>query len=219
LQALIDRAGVGGHPPSGANLEARAYEENLTISSMKRRLHRKTEVVPPGRVLPQSHSPHRVKGRSVGRPSTLAAALALALLAVPSVSAEEEKERGLNPSHEGYPLYQRLCASCHGLRADGKGPRAAVTDPPPADLTRLAAARGEAPRLDELTRIIDGRRTLRAHGEGPMPVWGEELVAGVADPAMREQARIRLIQSLAEYVLSIQAPGDEPEAGEGPTPP
>lgn len=151
--------------------------------------------------------------------SKLAAALAPALLLALSASGGDEEERGRNPSHEGYPLYQRFCASCHGIRADGKGARAAVTSPPPTDLTRLAAARGRAPRLEELTRIIDGRRTVRAHGEGPMPVWGEELAADVSDPTMREQARIRLTQSLAEYVLSIQAPPDGPEGSGSPAPP
>ncbi len=155
----------------------------------------------------------------MSRRSPLATALAGLLLAALPGSAQEAEERGRNPSHEGYPLYQRFCAACHGLRADGKGPRAVVTSPPPADLTRLAAAPGEAPRLDALTRVIDGRRTIRAHGEGPMPVWGEDLVADVPDPAMREQARIRLIQSLAEYVLSIQEPRDAPEPDEAATPP
>jgi mono/diheme cytochrome c family protein len=138
--------------------------------------------------------------------------LLLALLAALPASAAEQPERGPNPGHEGYPLYQRFCASCHGVHADGRGPRAAAMSPPPADLRHLAAARGRALSLDEITRVIDGRRTVRAHGEGPMPVWGEELVADVPDPEMREKARIRLVQSLAEYVLSIQLPADTPEA-------
>lgn len=121
-----------------------------------------------------------------------------------AAAAPADEERGPNPDHEGYALYQRLCAECHGVRADGKGVRAPVLHPPPPDLRHLAASRGAPLRLDELTRVIDGRRTIRAHGEGPMPVWGKEIASGVEDPVMREQARIRLIQSLAEYILSIQ---------------
>ena len=34
--------------------------------------------------------------------------------------------------------------------------------------------------------------------------WGEKLAADVPDWHAREEARIRLIQSLAEYLLSIQ---------------
>lgn len=141
--------------------------------------------------------------------------LLLVLLGALSASADEATPQGPNPGHEGYALYQRFCASCHGVHADGKGPRAAAMSPPPADLRHLASAPGGAPTLDELTRIIDGRRTIRAHGEGPMPVWGEEFAADVPDPEMREKARIRLVQSLAEYVLSIQVPaeGTEPRAG------
>ncbi len=90
------------------------------------------------------------------------------------------------------------------MLADGKGPRAAALDKPPPDLTRLGDPKGEQPRLDALTRSIDGRRTLRAHGTGGMPVWGEKLAEDVPDWHAREEARIRLIQSLAEYLLSIQ---------------
>ncbi len=132
-------------------------------------------------------------------------ALIAALLLAAGASADEgASATGLNPEHPGYPLYQRYCVECHGVLADGKGPRAPALEKPPPDLTRLGEGKGEAPRLDGLTRVIDGRRTLPAHGPGARPVWGEKLAADVPDWHAREQARIRLIQSLAEYLLSIQ---------------
>ncbi len=130
--------------------------------------------------------------------------IAALLLAAGAAGDEAGPAAGLNPSHPGSPLYQRFCAECHGVLADGKGPRAPALEEPPADLTRLGEATGEAPRLDALIRIIDGRRTMRAHGTGPMPAWGEKLAEDVPDWRAREKARIRLIQSLAEYLLSIQ---------------
>jgi mono/diheme cytochrome c family protein len=140
----------------------------------------------------------------------VAGALAAGLLAA---SSPAEEERGLNASHEGYPLYLRYCADCHGLRADGKGRRAQALARPPSDLTRLSARRGEPMRLDELSRIIDGRRNMQGHAAADMPIWGEQFLGEVPNPAMRERARIRLVQSLAEYVLSIQVAA-EPAAEE-----
>ena len=134
----------------------------------------------------------------------MGALIAALLLAAGAAAEEGAPATGLNPTHPGHPLYQHHCAECHGVFADGKGPRAAALDKPPPDLTRLGDPKGEQPRLDALTRSIDGRRTLRAHGTGGMPVWGEKLAEDVPDWRAREEARIRLIQSLAEYLLSIQ---------------
>lgn len=131
------------------------------------------------------------------------AGVAIALRAAAAFAQGSAPETGPLPEHEGYPLYQRYCAECHGAGADGKGPRAAELEKPPPDLTRLSERLGAPLRLEALTRVIDGRRTLRAHGS-PMPVWGEKLAADVPDPALREQGRIRLVQSLAEYLLAIQ---------------
>jgi cytochrome c5 len=150
----------------------------------------------------------------------LAAALALAAVAPasaagagaagaasppgPSAGAGAPREVGPRPDHEGYPLYQRYCAECHGVRADGHGPRATLLDPRPPDLTHLHAADGGPPRLEALVHAIDGRRVIPAHGK--MPVWGRDLVAGEPDLELRERARARLVQSLATYLLAIQQP-------------
>jgi mono/diheme cytochrome c family protein len=141
----------------------------------------------------------------------------LVLLVVPlGVSADEDLGGGqgandaaavvgLNPDHLGYALYQSLCAECHGVRAEGNGPRARRFDPPPVDLTRLQGLDGAPPSLERLTRVIDGRRTIRAHEEDGMPIWGEQLVATEPNSGRRERARIHLVQTLAEYVLSIRS--------------
>jgi mono/diheme cytochrome c family protein len=124
-------------------------------------------------------------------------------------SAEEAEEvvpaSGLNPGHVGYGLYQSLCSECHGVGAVGDGPRARFFDPRPVDLTRLTGLDGAPPRLEPLTRVIDGRRAIRAHEQDGMPVWGDRLVANESDLERRERARIRLVQTLAEYLLSIQS--------------
>ena len=111
-----------------------------------------------------------------------------------------EPRRG---STRGTPATRCINATARSATAC-LGPRAPDLEKPPTDLTRLGEEKGEALRLDWLTRIIDGRRTLRAHGAGPMPVWGEKLAEDAPDWHTREEARIQLIQSLAEYILSIQ---------------
>ena len=125
---------------------------------------------------------------------------ALWILSAAVASAESPAP---NPEHPGASLFRALCAECHGTSAGGKEGEPDVIDPAP-DLTRLADRNEELLRLATLIRVIDGRRTVRAHGAGKMPVWGDELVADVPDNEMRERARIRLVQSLAEYLLTIQ---------------
>lgn len=134
--------------------------------------------------------------------------ICIALLVALPAAADETAEKGPNAGHPGYALYQNLCSDCHGVRADGTGPKAALLDPPPPDLTRLRGPDGGPVRIEDLERVIDGRRRVRAHGEGKMPVWGRNLVSNEPNLELRERARIQLVRSLADYLLSIQRPPD-----------
>ena len=96
------------------------------------------------------------------------------------------------------------CAECHGVRADGRGEKAALFQPPPPELTRLARRGGVEPRRESLMLVIDGRRIAKGHGERGMPVWGDRLLADATDSGLVEDARLHLIQSLADYLVSIQ---------------
>jgi len=111
---------------------------------------------------------------------------------------------GPNPSHSGYALYQRYCAECHGVGADGRGAQAARFQTPPPGLRRLAQRDGVEPRRESLMLVIDGRRTAKGHGERGMPVWGDRLLADASRSELVEDARLHLIQSLADYLISIQ---------------
>lgn len=70
----------------------------------------------------------------------------------------------------GAQIYQRHCATCHGIEATGHGPMAGVLLIPPTDLTMLADADGVFPTARVVARI-DGRDPLVSHGS-PMPVYG-----------------------------------------------
>jgi mono/diheme cytochrome c family protein len=143
-------------------------------------------------------------------PTSRTVVVAVAFLLLWSSAAHgEDPEVGLNPDHRGYGLYQSHCAECHGVRADGKGPRADETIPPASDLTRLEGPEGGKLNREEVARVVDGRRTLRVHESGPMPIWGWVFVSNEPNLEPRERARRQLVYSLADYILSIQRPRPE----------
>lgn len=104
---------------------------------------------------------------------------------------------------KGKVIYQRYCASCHGVEARGNGPLAADLRIPPTDLTRLVEKnRGRFP-FDLVARSIDGRQTTRGHGTPDMPVWGEIFprTAGTESPSVDTA-----VGRITHYLWSIQAP-------------
>lgn len=66
----------------------------------------------------------------------------------------------------GRALFAENCVSCHGERADGRGPDAAGLARPPANFTDPAFMRGETP-YDFFHVITVGRR------KSSMPAWGD----------------------------------------------
>lgn len=111
----------------------------------------------------------------------------------------------------GAAEYKIACYQCHGETGKGDGPMAQFLTIKPADLTQLAKKNnGKFPFL-EVFQIIDGRAVVKAHGEGPMPIWGERYTvqsgaAGVepyrmwtAEPFVRAR-----ILELTYYIQSIQ---------------
>jgi mono/diheme cytochrome c family protein len=79
----------------------------------------------------------------------------------------------------GRTEYDSTCASCHGRSGNGDGPVGEALRTRPSDLTSdltlLAKRNGGVFPAEVLYQIIDGRRTLRAHGNYEMPVWGGRL--------------------------------------------
>jgi len=110
------------------------------------------------------------------------AVLLLSSVALEPVAAEERVESGRE-------LYQKYCASCHGVNGRGETPTAKLFTAPPPDLTSIATRRGGWFPAFVVNEIVDGR--FAAHGAREMPVWGEILTAG----------QITLV---TEYLSSIQ---------------
>lgn len=103
-------------------------------------------------------------------------------------------------------MYRQYCGACHGLEGKGDGPVSGFLRPRPTDLTQLSKNHnGEFPFADVL-RIIDGRATVRSHGDSDMPVWGEILRnEGSSVPAPEVEVRGKLLL-ITEHLRAIQAP-------------
>jgi mono/diheme cytochrome c family protein len=123
----------------------------------------------------------------------------VALLLAPSAPTAADD------AHSGEALYRRYCSACHGPGAKGDGIVATVLRPKPTDLTMIAKNNNGAFPADKIAESIDGRTTLRAHGDPEMPVWGEVLDeegAATGQPPAEIRRKIGLI---TDYLKSIQA--------------
>ena len=104
----------------------------------------------------------------------------------------------------GKELYERFCASCHGVSGRGDGRVAASLKTEVPDLTLIAKrAKGSYPR-DRIVRIIDGRHVTGAHGTRTMPVWGEDFSRQELGNPDAERATRIVIDRLADYVWLLQ---------------
>jgi mono/diheme cytochrome c family protein len=126
----------------------------------------------------------------VGRTASISTLVLVAssFLVTGIASADDEAAR----------LYGTLCASCHGASGRGDGPAAEALSPRPTDLTASTAS------VPELMRIIDGRRTVRAHGDAAMPVWGRTFEQALEGSGREHRDALNQVQMLAEYVRSLQ---------------
>jgi mono/diheme cytochrome c family protein len=123
-------------------------------------------------------------------------ALMILLIAAPVLAAESD-----NPSKA---LYLRYCGACHGPEGKGDGIAGTFMRPKPADLTQIARKSGGTFPFAQVMDVIDGRNTVRAHGDPDMPVWGE-LFRDQSTWDMARRAEVRgKIMVITDYVRSIQ---------------
>lgn len=101
-------------------------------------------------------------------------------------------------------LYRQYCGACHGPRGGGDGVVAPFMDPRPIELTSIKENFGGSFPRYLVTFAVDGRDTVRAHGESFMPVWGEVFSEEfLSDPNAAAKARGLVIQ-IVDYIESIQ---------------
>jgi len=102
----------------------------------------------------------------------------------------------------GNSLYTLYCASCHGASGRGNGSIAIFLRVPPANLTQIAKRNKGVFPAEQVYRIIDGRQTVRPHGESQMPVWGDAFMKSMTGGD--EKAVNEKIRALVVYLESIQ---------------
>jgi mono/diheme cytochrome c family protein len=104
----------------------------------------------------------------------------------------------------GAVLYERHCASCHGLTGKGDGPLAATLTVPPSDLTTLARRAGGSFDEAAVMMTIDGRLPVAQHGPREMPVWGAVFAQEhVGEPFAIYGATLDA-RALADHLRTIQ---------------
>lgn len=99
----------------------------------------------------------------------------------------------------GGNTYRLYCASCHGENGAGDGPVASALVNGAPDLRVLERNNGGVFPEAVLRTVIDGRKTLRAHGTYSMPVWGRDLSAIGGDAATAQT-----INGIVEYLRGMQ---------------
>lgn len=104
----------------------------------------------------------------------------------------------------GEAAYRRYCSACHGMEGRGDGVVGGFMTPRPPDLTLLAKNNGGTFPTLRVINIIDGRETVRAHGESEMPVWGE-VFTRQRSQATNARAQVRgQVQEITSYLQAIQ---------------
>ena len=110
--------------------------------------------------------------------------------------------------------YVNSCAVCHGDSGRGDGSIVAYLKIAPGDLTKIQKSNNGVFPFGRVYEVIDGRKTIAAHGSRDMPVWGDrfkEKSAELAELALRfgisidaeAFARDRIL-ALIRYLSSLQ---------------
>jgi mono/diheme cytochrome c family protein len=100
-------------------------------------------------------------------------------------------------------LYRSNCAPCHGVTGMGGGPVASslvVLVPQLATLSRRHD--GQFP-TDYVYEVVDGRRSIGAHGSQLMPVWGT-ILDGRHSGGNEEESTRFVIEAIVEHIKQLQ---------------
>ena len=124
-----------------------------------------------------------------------AAVLALLVAGVLAQPAHAQFRRGTGKKPKD-------CASCHGKTGLGDGSLAEHLRTPPTDLTELSRRNGDVFPLELVTKIIDGRKSVKGHGGADMPAWGDAF-AKSRGGLTEEEVRAR-IHNITHFLWSIQ---------------
>jgi mono/diheme cytochrome c family protein len=103
----------------------------------------------------------------------------------------------------GRALFREHCVACHGASGRGDGRLAELLIYRPADLTAISRHNGGTFPLEQVVRIIDGRKPVKGHGGSEMPVWGDAF--RLPQERYDERKAQERIRSVARFVETLQA--------------
>jgi len=128
---------------------------------------------------------------------------ALAALTLPLVSGGVAHAADAD-AEAAKQTYVRYCGACHGPEGKGDGLVGTFIRPKPTDLTQLEKKNHGKFPFEPTMRAIDGRETVRAHGDPAMPVWGQIFKQEAAPANERAEIQGKLMM-ITTYLQSIQA--------------
>lgn len=108
--------------------------------------------------------------------------------------------------------FMNNCAVCHGQSGKGDGKMAEVLKVAPSDLTVLSEKNGGIFPYDRVYAIIDGRESVKGHGDRNMPIWGKAFIDKMAEASeyyfdgtddVEVYTRARILK-LIDYLSRIQ---------------
>jgi len=103
-------------------------------------------------------------------------------------------------SLKGADLFRSYCASCHGREGKGDGPVAPALNAKVPDLTTIAQRHGGVFPEKWVTELIEGPKSVAAHGSREMPIWGPIFRQIEND---HDYGQVRL-KNVSDYLRSIQ---------------
>lgn len=124
------------------------------------------------------------------------------LVSMFSLSAGASSSGAMTDSGEN--LYVQYCSSCHGKDGRGGGPVTPYLKIKVPDLSLLKKSHKGIYPLDDVMAAIDGRRSVRAHGDRHMPVWGEVFYREVEKEKYSELTSLLKAKMIAEYIAQLQ---------------
>jgi len=101
---------------------------------------------------------------------------------------------------QGRQLYMQYCGK-DGRGSGSVSPYLKIAVP---DLTVLKRNNKGIYPLDDVMATIDGRRTVRSHGDRDMPVWGEIFLKETERGKYSELTSLLKAKVIAEYVATLQ---------------
>ena len=142
--------------------------------------------------------------------------IGMALAAIGAILVASGGQTLAEEFDRGKAEYQSSCGTCHGRDGKGNGPVSAELKVPAPDLTVLAKKNSGVFPLNSVYEIIDGRKSVIAHGTRDMPIWGDrytpeanwvliprpfENILGLYDP--ETVVRMRIL-AVIDYLNRIQ---------------